>query len=66
MDTETKSGRTPVMIRRETRYVGLDAMIADVDRLVARGDLKPIWKRAVRTPEFKALLVRFAQQDPRP
>jgi hypothetical protein len=53
-----------VSIKTIRHFVGIDSFIADIDRLVERGDLKPIWRKAVRRPEFHALLVKLV--GPRP
>lgn len=58
-------GRLVNMDRRR-RFIGMTQMIRDVDALVARGDLKPIWSRAVRRPEFEALLIRLTKLEATP
>ncbi len=52
-------------VRVFEHYVGIDQMIRDVDQLVEKGDLKPIWRKAVRHPEFAVLLVRLANEEKR-
>ena len=44
--------------RTFTHLVGISTFIGDVDRLVARGELKPLWCKIVRRPEFQSLAIK--------
>jgi hypothetical protein len=64
MDT-TARRRIAHDIRVMSYPVGIEQFVAETDRLIADGILKPVWARVVRDPAFMPLVSRvFADSPP--